>query len=132
MLSTIYPLTTESIKNRIKYSMPYAVKSVTKPVFSNIKVELLKVNFIIHETVQLPGLPWNQVESMNFKVSFLDRGALPMETWNNVWISGGVMNTLISPSMKKVKFIYDETIIMKEGWLSRGVPLKTPYNEDKN
>ena len=130
MLSTIYPLATESIKNRIKYSMPYSVKSVTKPVFSNIKVELLKVNFIIHETVQLPGLPWNQVESMNFKVSFLDRGALPMETWNNVWISGGVMNTLISPSMKKVKFIYDETIIMKGGWMSRGVPLKTPHNEE--
>ena len=132
MLSTIYPLATESIKNRIKYSMPYSVKSVTKPVFSNIKVELLKVNFIIHETVQLPGLPWNQVESMNFKVSFLDRGALPMETWNNVWISGGVMNTIISPTMKKMKFIYDETIIMKDGWRSRGVPLKTPYNEDKN
>jgi hypothetical protein len=55
-----------------------------------------------------------------------------METWNNVWISGGVMNTIISPSMKKMKFIYDETIIMKEGWMSRGVPLKTPYNEDKN
>ena len=64
--------------------MPYLVKSVSKPVFSNIKVELLKINFIIHETVQLPGLPWNQVESLNFKVSFLDRGTLSMETWNNV------------------------------------------------
>ena len=80
LLSTIYPLTTESIKSQIKYSMPYSVKSVSKPVFSNVKVDLLKANFIIHETVQLPGLPWNQVENMNFKVSFLDRGALPMET----------------------------------------------------
>ena len=40
------------------------------------------------------------------------------------------MNTLISPTMNKVKFIYDETIIMNEGWNSRGVQLKTPYNDD--
>ena len=103
---------------------------MSKPLFSNLKLELLKANFIIHETVYIPGLPLNQVDSLNFKVFFPDRDALPMQTCNNMWISGGVMNTLISPNMKKVKFIYDETIIMKEGWMSRGVPLKTPYNED--
>ena len=57
---------------------------------------------------------------------FLDRDALPMKTCNNMWISGGVMNTLISPIMKKVKFVYDETIIIKEGWMSTRVSLKTP------
>ena len=131
LLSNKDPVITESLKTRIKYSMPYSVKSVSTSVYDRLNLDLLKVNFIIHEMEQLPGLPVNDVDSLNFKVSFLQRDAVPNTTWNNVWISGAVMNSLISPNMNKKKFIYDGTIFMKEGWNSRGVsPLKTPYNEN--
>ena len=95
LLSLNSPNVNESLKSWIKFSIPYLVEAVRKPLYSIVMKDMLKANFIIHEAVQLPGLALNEVESLNLKVSFLGDDTLPVPMYNDLWISGGVMNTLI-------------------------------------
>ena len=94
---------------------------------SGIASHLLKANFIIHEAVQIVGFPENQIESFNYKVTFLGKDAMPLLHQAKVWVSGGGMNNIITPQYKrKFKFFFDETISVKECWVTRGGCLKAP------
>ncbi len=89
-------------------------------MFANVTVPLLKENFVIHEAIRVEGVPENQVKSFNYKVSFLGKDAFPIQNQKEVWVTGGVMNSLITHQYKRLKFVYDETITVKEGWICRG------------
>ena len=120
LLSTDTPLVNEGLRSRLKFSVPYSVSPVKENVLYLIASHLLKANFIIHEAVENFGFPTNQIESFNYKVTFLGKDAMPLLHQAKVWVSGGVMNTIITPQFKKIKFVYDETISVKEGWITRG------------
>ena len=62
LLSTISPLINESLRSRLKFSVPYSQSPTSGNVLSNIASHLLKANFIIHEAVQVNGIPENQIE----------------------------------------------------------------------
>ena len=82
-------------------------------------------NFIIHEACILPGLPTNSIESMSFCISFLARNGEPNEGTKRNWITGDIMASLVSHLNRKMKFVFDETIVHKEGWSTRDVLSQT-------
>ena len=38
---------------------------------------------------------------------------------DRIWVCGDVMTTLVSTSTVKPKYVFDKTIVMMEGWVSR-------------
>ena len=101
LLTIDTPLISEGLRSRLKFSVPYSVSPIKERVLSVIASHLLKANFIIHEASQIVGFPENQIESFNYKVTFLGKDAVPLLHQDNVWVSGGVMNNIITPQYKK-------------------------------
>ena len=66
------------------------------------------------------GMPAHEVESMNYCVTFLDKRAQPLAYHSHDWISGKAMNDIITHQNKKKKFVFDETVIFKLGWVLGG------------
>ncbi len=119
ILSIATPTIEESLRKRIKDSMPCTTIAPVG-VLSTIAHDLNARNFIIHEAYQVNGLPVGQVESMHYCVTFLGKDAKPVQGHSHVWISGSAMNGIVSHKLKKKKYVYDETIVSKEGWVHRG------------
>ena len=59
------------------------------------------------------------VENMNFCVSFLTATGETDSEMDRLWVSGNVMTGLLSHSNRKVKYVFDKTVVMKDGWLTR-------------
>ena len=55
-------------------------------------------------------------DQMVYRVSFLNDNA---EIYVEKWISWEVMNAIITHTNKKIKFVYDETVVMKQGWVQQ-------------
>ena len=51
---------------------------------------------------------------MIYSVSFLNNQAQPDE---KLWITSDAMNSVITHTKKKIKFVYVETIFSKPGWV---------------
>ena len=78
---------------------------------------------MIHEASLVFGMPLGQLESMIFciSISFLNKKAKVEANGRKMLIKGSVMNFLLSHRLKKNKFVFDETIIHKEGWVDHEV-----------
>ena len=48
---------------------------------------------------------------MIFCVTFLDADAKSILNYDKIWISGNAMNTIITPTLVKRKFVFDKTIL---------------------
>ena len=88
-------------------------------VVGNVSKQLKNANFIIHEAAEVCGKICGQVESMNYCVTFLDKNANMMNEKTRMWVTGDVMIELITHTNKKIKWVFDETIIHKVGWVER-------------
>ena len=69
----------------------------------------IRSNFIIHKASMMDN-------KVYYNVSFLNEHA---QSGEKNWISWDAMNTLITHSMKKKKFVFDETILHEPGWVSQ-------------
>ena len=111
----------QALRERIKCSMPLAAADGARGTMGTLSSEMVGSNAIIHEASMIPGCPDGHIESMTFCVSFLGRDAMVRPGQARVWITGQGMNSLLSHTLKKKKFIFDETIEHKVGWTSRAV-----------
>ena len=112
-VDTKYALNQQSLRNRILDSMPYQPYAARQDEISYLDTldqTSLRSNFIIHEACQL------QNDQLVYCVSFLNKQAQPSE---KKWISWNAMNTIITHTKVKIKFVFDETFIMQPGWVSR-------------
>ena len=110
-----------SLKDRLRISMPVALVVGMGSSFKAVDRRFKHSNFIIHETCLVKGLPSNQIEGLSFCITFLDKFAKNVESASNIWINGDLMTTLISHTNKKIKYVFDQTTVHKEGWSDRNM-----------
>lgn len=120
MLSTAQEFSSHAstLRDRCMMLMPYApyVPGQLKlDYFSSLEKAEIGRNVIIHEAHQLRGNEMSY-DQMVYRVSFLNDNA---EIYVEKWISWEVMNAIITHTNKKIKFVYDETIVMKQGWVQQ-------------
>ena len=89
-------------------------------LLDSISSDMGKANFIIHSASLIEG-GTPDIHGMCFCVTFLSEYAKPLD--EKVWVSGTAMNTMITHTYKKKKYIFDETIYHKDGWTCRFYPV---------
>ena len=114
VLSSGTPGIEDTLRARIN-AMPIT-PLLTGSVIGSLSTEQSSANFIIHSASLVKG-GGSDIQGMNFCVSFLSSYAQPME---KVCVSGRAMNSMITHNKRKKKYVFDETIILKDGWMSRG------------
>jgi hypothetical protein len=121
MLRNTHPDQEGALRERILSTMPVSNGPTTRDgVFQTLPQEYHRANFVIHEVSLVQGMPLDQFSGMIFCISILRKDAEVLEGYCRVWISGSVMNRLITVNNKrKIKFVFDETINHQPGWMTR-------------
>ena len=99
--------------------MPVMTDAAAGLVFNTVESRFKNANFIIHEASLIVGLQSVHIENLNYRITFLDKFANPVEGAIQFWIGGHSMQTLVAHSNRLVKYVFDETIIHKQGWCDR-------------
>jgi hypothetical protein len=134
VLSSDTPNVAQSLRDRLRYSMPYIVWVGQVSALTTLSQDQQRMNVIIHEAARIDGLPAGQLESMNFRVTFLNANAkdtnnilcITTDGSSSTWISGVAMSGILSNTRKKRRFVFDKTIIFIEGWTAPGVVAGVP------
>jgi hypothetical protein len=79
-LSSETPEITKILKERIQYTMPVQMITVSEKVCNKIHDEQKNENFFIHVASIVSGLPLDRIESMLFCISFLKKGKSSIKT----------------------------------------------------
>ena len=116
-LSTKTPLVRQALKQRIQ-CMPFAPYGGETPM-GNLPPQCIRANMIIEMVSQTPA------NTQVFCVTYLGSNASPMKDYCHLWITDDALDTCINTQTVKVKYIYDQTIVHKEGWIGRS-QLYTP------
>ena len=121
-LSTAQELSSHASTLRHRFMMlmpyaPYVPGRLKLGYFGSLEKAEIGRNVIIHEAHQFRE---NEVsyDQIVYRVSFLNNNA---EIDVEKWISWEAMNTIITHTNKKIKFVYDETAVMKQGWKQRKI-----------
>ena len=107
------------LKERLRVTMPVMTTAAEGVVFNTVDCRFKNANFIIHEASLIVGLQSVHIENLNYRITFLDKFANPVEGAIQFWIGGHSMQTLVAHSNRLVKYVFDETIIHKQGWCDR-------------
>ena len=116
------------LRSVLKLSMP-TVTCAPESVFNKIERSLKSKNFIIRKAFHVKGKPTNQIESMNFCIDFLGKDGDIMDCSKDMWISGGLMNSIITHNNVKKKYVYDATTVHRMGMRQRDANI---MKDDKN
>ena len=119
MLTNDKPVIASSLKNRLKVGMPVRVFGEKYTVVGKVSKPLKNAHVIIHEAAEVCGKIRGQVESMNYCLTFLNKHANTMKEKTRMWVTGDVMIELMTHTNKKIKWVFDETIIHKVGCVGR-------------
>lgn len=117
------PLVADEILQRVEAAIPFSMCRLPpqSTIYQSLPPKLCNNNFVIHEATPVPGMRHSKIEGVVFRVSFLDKEAEYMQNYASVWVSGGAMKHLVTHKIKKVKYVFDETVYHhKEGWVQRG------------
>ena len=76
-------------------------------------------NFIIHAACEVHGRKRGRIESLKYQVTFLGQDGQGMEDRTSIWINGEAMSKMVHHNLKNVKFVFDETMFRKEGWIDQ-------------
>jgi len=104
--SSQFALNQKLLRTYINDSMPHSL-GVRGTPFDNLDSKCISSNFIIHEACK-------DGHKMIYSVSFLNNKAQPDK---KLWITTDAMNSVITHTKKKIKFVYVETIFNKPGWV---------------
>jgi hypothetical protein len=110
-LSTKTPVVRQALKQRIQ-CMPFAPYGGGTPM-GNLPTQCIRANMIIEQASQTPA------NTIVFCATFLGSNASPMNDYHHLWITNDALDTCVNTQTVKVKYIYDQTIVHKDGWLSR-------------
>jgi len=97
------------LKERIIYSMPFRTTEVTDTVFGKLSHWLYKRNLIIHEAKQSTSGTVTAIEQIDFCVSLVGKNGLVIEHSKRIWVTGKVVNGMITHTLKTRKYVYDQT-----------------------
>ena len=122
LLSVDTPQIGVNISNRLKYSMPLSDGGGKGDVYDQIDKAWLNTNFIIQEACLVSGKISGHLDSMNFCVSFPIYKGENDKKGTDMWIDETVMNALVSHKLKKRRFVFEKTIVHKDGWRHRCAP----------
>ena len=100
-----------SLNQRIGF-MPIAPFEA-ESLIGNLPTKCVEANMIIERASLGPA------NSMAFCVTLLGSNALPLAGYNHVWITNDAMSTIVNTSTAKKKYVYDQTVIPREGWIPR-------------
>ena len=68
----------------------------------------------------MTGMVQHHIEIMSLCVTFLTKKVTPQQDEECIWILEKIMNTILAYPNKEFKFVYDRTIITKNGWVDQG------------
>ena len=68
----------------------------------------------------MTGMAQHHIDSMSFCVTSFNKKGDTGTGWGVYLDIGETMNTIPAHPHKKVKFVYDRTIIMNTGWVDQG------------
>ena len=89
-------------------------------LFSTINKDFMKCNFVIEEACTVTGMVQHHIEITSLCVTFLTKKVTPQQDEECIWILEKIMNTILAYPNKEFKFVYDRTIITKNGWVDQG------------
>ena len=118
-LSTKDEIPMIELKERLRVTMPVMTDAAAGLVFNTVDSRFKNAHFIIHEASLIVGLQSVHIENLNYRITFLDKFANPVEGAIQFWIGGHSMQTLVAHSNRLVKYVFDETIIHNQGWCDR-------------
>ena len=110
-ISSKTPVIRQALKQRVQ-CMPFAPYQGGSPM-GNLPPQCIRANMIIEMASQTPA------NTMAYCITFLGSNASPMNGYHHLWISDDALDTCINIQTVKVKYIYDQTIVRKDGWLGR-------------
>ena len=112
------------LKTRLRVYAPVTCLPNGAAAFTNFSDDLLRSNFLVNAAVSGDDTG-SSLERMTFQVTFLNQAGDEHLDKSRMWITGDAMSSLVSFSRKK-KFVFDETIYMKDGWRHRNVLSQDP------
>ena len=79
-------------------------------IYGTIPPYLQMRNFVVHRISLLVGDTHDSIESRLFGITFLLMDGSDDVNWKNIWVTGKVMNMLITHKNKTKKYVFDKTI----------------------
>ena len=125
MITNDKPNVEEDLKKRIKLAMPLSQNTRNGLIYGALPSTEMKSNFIINEIALSHGEPSGAIDSINFNITFLSSYGVCTDA---KWITGGVMNSIITYNFKKIQFVFDGTIHIQPSWKSHWHTLKHTPN----
>ena len=113
------------LKTRLRVYAPVTCLPDGAAAFTNLSDDLLRSNFLVNAAVSGDDTGCS-LERMTFQVTFLNQAGDEHLDRSRMWITGDAMSSLVSFSRKKTKFVFDETIVMKDGWRERNILSQDP------
>ena len=121
MLTSDKPVIAISPKNRLKVGMLVCSLGKDYTVVGKVSKPLNNEHVVIYEAAEVCGKIAGQVESMNYCLTFLGKHANMIEQKTRMWVTGDVMIELMTHTNIQIKWVFDETIIHKVGWVERSL-----------
>ena len=56
---------------------------------------------------------------MKYQVTFLGKDGQGVEDCTSIWINGETMSKMVHHNLKRIKFVLDETMFHKDGWIDQ-------------
>ena len=119
------PHVAAELKTRLRVYAPVTCLPDGAAAFTNLSDDLLRSNFLVNAAVSGDDTGCS-LERMTFQVTFLNQAGDEHLDRSRMWITGDAMSSLVSFSRKKTKFVFDETIVMKDGWRERNILSQDP------
>ena len=79
-------------------------------IYETIPPNHQTLNYVVHRISLLEGDTHNSIESRLFGITFLLMDGYDDVNWKNIWVTGKVMNMLITHKNKIKKYVFGETI----------------------
>ena len=119
LLTSDHPTTSEMLIARLKMCMPVVGNTIKDKCFCTIEKTTIGKNFIIHAACEEHGRKRGHIESLKYHVTFLGKDGQGVEDRTSIWINGETMSKMVHHNLKKIKFVFDETMFRKEGWIDQ-------------
>ena len=84
-------------------------------IMDTLSADVRRMNLCVNEIGIASGGRQGDIDHMLFNVTFLnERG----EGGSAMWLTGNLFHSVITHSLKKIKYVYDNTVNPKPHWVS--------------
>ncbi|KAL7544230.1 hypothetical protein ACHAWF_016691 [Thalassiosira exigua] len=102
-----------SLRQRLIHAMPITDINLDEyAVLGTITSTMIASNIVVNGAAYPGKGPRMTLDGMYFNVSFLGGDGEVHPDWSSCWITGAVMNQIITHTQKKYKYVYDATVLV--------------------